>query len=425
MVENIRTMILLHTSDWHLGQTFFGFDREIEHEHFLEWLLVQAQENSADVLLIAGDVFDVSNPSAAAQRMFYEFVQKVTSQNPSLQVVIIAGNHDSPYRIEAPLPLVADKNVVIKGVVPKLDNQILYDELIVPLKDRDGVVGGYCLAVPYLRQGDYPKVESENPYNSGVNELYEELYRRVNSIKKTNQAIVAMGHLQALGSDIAKIDHSEKMVVGGLEGVNTGVFKKFDYTALGHIHKAQRLAKTDSIRYAGSPLAMSFAEKNYKHGIVKVVLDGSETISIEKIDYKPLVDLLSIPSNSSSLISEVFEELEKLPKIEENEDRKEQRKEYPYLEVKVRLTEPEPLLAKKIGDVLENRQVRLARIVNDFVRKDADSDEEIITKGLSDLGPFDIASRYYQNTYNSDMPSELKELFREVCANLTIGGGNK
>ena len=96
---------ILHTADWHLGQTFFGYDRTGEHEVFLNWLAEEIRQKEIDALIIAGDVFDVSNPSAASQSMYYQFIYRVTVENPNLQIVIVAGNHDSAARLEAPLPL--------------------------------------------------------------------------------------------------------------------------------------------------------------------------------------------------------------------------------------------------------------------------------------------------------------------------------
>ena len=91
---------LIHTADWHLGQTFFGYDREAEHEAFLGFLTNLLVERQTDVLLIAGDVFDVTNPSAGAQRRFYRFLREANRLNPGLQIVIIAGNHDSAIRLD-------------------------------------------------------------------------------------------------------------------------------------------------------------------------------------------------------------------------------------------------------------------------------------------------------------------------------------
>ena len=147
---------ILHTADWHLGQTFFGYDRVEEHAHFLQWLARELKENKIDVLLVAGDVFDVSNPSAASQRMFYHFIRQVTEENPKLQLVVVAGNHDSAARLEAPLPLLQEMRTEIRGIVRRHEGEIDYDHLIVELKNSEGEVEALCLAVPFLRQGDYP-----------------------------------------------------------------------------------------------------------------------------------------------------------------------------------------------------------------------------------------------------------------------------
>lgn len=405
---------LLHTSDWHLGQTFFGYDREKEHRHFLNWLVNVLVKEQIDVLLIAGDIFDVPNPSASAQKMFYTFLNAVTTQLPKLQIVAIAGNHDSPSRLEAPLPLVADKNITIKGVITKVLGEIQYDDLILPLYNNNGEEEAYCLMVPYLRQGDYPRVQSKNPYAAGVTELYQQLYNRVELLSQGKVGIVAMGHLQAIGCEIAENDYSEKMIIGGLEAVSPTIFDKFDYTALGHIHKSQRLNKNDTIRYAGSPLPMSFAEKNYKHGVVKVVLDKGITQSIAKIDYDPIAMLISIPEEGKVSASEALELLQNLPDTSADSNKE----DFPYVEVKVNLTEPDPLLPKQIADIIDSKAVKLTRIINDYSRNKLDNDDELENRELSMLTPLDIANRFYQNKYGEEMSVELKQMFEEVCTHI-------
>ena len=235
---------ILHTADWHLGQSFFGYDRTDEHLHFLDWLCDTIRQHEVDVLIIAGDVFDVSNPSAASQRMFYRFVSRVTTENPALQLVVVAGNHDSAARLEAPLPLLQEMRTEIKGVVPKREGKPLYDDLIVELKNARGEVEALCLAVPFLRQGDYVVPEgAENTYAAGVRMFYQELVQCAALRQTENQALVAVGHLQAVGSEIAEKDYSERTIIGGLECVSPDVFdERIAYTALGHIHKAQRVS---------------------------------------------------------------------------------------------------------------------------------------------------------------------------------------
>ena len=160
--DSYKIMIrILHTADWHLGQTFFGYDRTEEHGVFLNWLAEEIRQKEIDALIIAGDVFDVSNPSAASQSMYYQFIYRVTAENPYLQIVIVAGNHDSAARLEAPLPLLQAMRTEVRGVVRKLEGgEIDYDHLTVELKNRKGEVELLCMAVPFLRQGDYPAVQT-------------------------------------------------------------------------------------------------------------------------------------------------------------------------------------------------------------------------------------------------------------------------
>lgn len=406
---------ILHTADWHLGQTFFGYDRTQEHEHFLDWLSNELYENEVNVLIIAGDVFDVSNPSAASQRMFYRFLNRVTTENPLLQVVVVAGNHDSAARLEAPIPLLQEMRTEIRGIVHKSDGEIDYDHLILDLKNADGEVEALCLAVPFLRQGDYPVVETQgNPYAEGVKLLYTKLLERALGCKKNKQAIIAVGHLQATGSEIAEKDYSERTVIGGLECISPDAFpEQIAYTALGHIHKSQRVSGRDNVRYAGSPLSMSFAEKNYRHGVVMVAIDNGQVIDIEKKEYEPLMRLISIPAGQPASPEEVLKELIDL-ELPENEC-------FPYLEVKVLLTGPEPMLRQQIEEALANKPIRLARIVSAYRQSvEGSLEEEVLAAGLQEMTPLQIVKATFENTYQSEMPDELLELFQEACLGVTL-----
>jgi len=406
---------ILHTADWHLGQTFFGYDRTQEHEHFLDWLGRVLTKNKIDVLIVAGDVFDVSNPSAASQRMFYRFIHRVTTENPRLQLVVVAGNHDSAARLESPLPLLQEMRTEIKGIVRKQNGKIDYEHLLVELKNAAGEVEALCLAVPFLRQGDYPVVETEgNPYAEGVKELYARLLKYALKKRTDGQALVAVGHLLATGSEIAEKDHSERIIIGGLESVSPESFpEQIVYTALGHIHKAQRVSGRENIRYAGSPLPMSFAEKHYHHGVVKVTLDEGWAVEIEKLEYTPLVRLLSIPATEAAAPDEVLDELRGL-ELPEDEP-------MPYLEVKVKLSEPEPMLRQQVEEILEGKPVRLARIVS-FYRQAAEGsvEEETLTAGLQEMNPLQIVKATFENSYQTEMPEELVNLFQEACRTINL-----
>ena len=401
---------ILHTADWHLGQTFFGYDRTEEHEAFLDWLAGEILRQEIDALIIAGDVFDVSNPSAASQSIYYRFIYRVTAENPNLQIVIVAGNHDSAARLEAPLPLLQAMRTEVRGVVRKLEGGVVdYDHLCVELKNRQGEVELLCMAVPFLRQGDYPVVQTEgNPYSEGVRELYTQLLRKLWKRRKPNQAILAIGHLQATGSEIAEKDYSERTVIGGLECVSPEAFpEQIAYTALGHIHKAQRVSGRENVRYAGSPIPMSFAEKHYHHGVVMVTFDEGCAVDIRRIECPKSIPLISVPSGEPELPEKILEMLGGLPETEGTA---------PYLEVKVLLEEPEPMLRQEIEDVLADKNYRLARIVSSY-RTGAENVEKEETdwkKGLQEMSPLQIAQSAFEKIYQSEMPEDLVDLFQEA-----------
>ena len=409
--DSYKNMIrILHTADWHLGQTFFGYDRAGEHEVFLNWLAGEIREREIDALIIAGDVFDVSNPSAASQSLYYHFIYRVTAENPTLQIVIVAGNHDSAARLEAPLPLLQAMRTEVRGVVRKSDDgEIDYDHLTVELKNRDGEVELLCMAVPFLRQGDYPTVPTEgNPYAEGVRELYTQLLQRLWKRRKENQSILAIGHLQAIGSEIAEKDYSERTVIGGLECVSPDAFsEQIAYTALGHIHKAQRVSGRENVRYAGSPIPMSFAEKHYHHGVVEVTFDGGCAVDIMRVECPRLIPLMSVPNGEPASPEIVLEILKELPVTEGAA---------PYLEVKVLLDEPEPMLRQEVEEALADKNYRLARIVSTYRNEtgNAEKENENWKRGLQEMSPLQIAQSAFEKIYQVEMPEELTDLFQEA-----------
>lgn len=401
---------ILHTADWHLGQTFFGYDRSEEHELFLNWLAEEMKQKEIDALIIAGDVFDVSNPSAASQSIYYRFICRVTAENPQLQIVIVAGNHDSAARLEAPLPLLQAMRTEVRGVVRKLEGgEIDYDHLTVELKNRNGEVELLCMAVPFLRQGDYPAVQTEgNPYTEGVRELYTQLLKRLWKRRKENQAIVAIGHLQATGSEIAEKDYSERTVIGGLECVSPDTFsEQIAYTALGHIHKSQRVSGREYIRYAGSPIPMSFAEKHYHHGVVMVTFDEGSVVEMQRLECPKLVPLVSVPDREPALPEVVLEALKALPEVDGVA---------PYLEVKVLLEEPEPMLRQEVEEALKDKNYRLARIVSTYhsEAQSVEKESEEWKRGLQEMSPLQIAQFAFEKIYQVEMPEELTDLFQEA-----------
>ena len=297
-------MKILTTSDWHLGSLFHGNDRLPEHKHFLRWLLGQIEGQQPDALLIAGDVFDNGNPSAAAQSVYYEFLADATQKCPGMQIVITAGNHDSANRLEAPRALLTRHKVEVRGHVHRTWKNdeggkwvLEYKDLMIPVtgKDGDTVV---ILAVPYLRNDVVQNVS----YSQGVNHILHELTALARE-RYPGTKLVMMAHMYAKGADIAAKDPSEKIVIGGLEEVSMDGWEDHpDYLTCGHIHKRQHIWNTDWARYTGSVLPMSFAEVDYRHGVDLVTFaEEKKKPVIEFLEYTPQHKLRILPENDEEL----------------------------------------------------------------------------------------------------------------------------
>ncbi len=412
-------MKFIHTADWHLGQSLYQNDRAHEHLAFLGWLKEKIKEHGADALLIAGDIFDNPNPSAASQRMLYQFLKELNGQNPDLQMVIIAGNHDSAYRIEAPVPLLEDMKVYVKGTVKRNeDGAINYNDLVVRLYGADDSPV-WCMAVPYLRQGDLPSVDEKpesNIYNEGVKTLYSNLLNHIAEQNTHNDPVIAMGHLQASGVALNSGDESERKLIGGIEGVKGyEIFPGgITYTALGHIHRAQKVAQRENIRYSGSPLPMSFAEENYRHGVNLVEIKKGEPVKIEKLEFEPVVRLVSVPQRLQQIDGDASDNLKDVLKMLKSLPKGEPDMYAPYLQVRVSFRQMIPDLRQKVEKALEGYYVRLTKIVTDNVNEFKPEDFESVSyDNLSKIEPLEMARRAFQ-IKNLQMGEELERLFNEV-----------
>jgi DNA repair protein SbcD/Mre11 len=151
-------MRVIHTSDWHLGQGLYGFDRGVEHDVFLNWLASQLTDLGADALIVTGDIYDTVNPPMPAQQRLYQFVSRTLTKSPLLQIVFIGGNHDSAARLELPKHLLDVDRVHLIGGMPRYDGQPRVERTLIKLRDETGTPCMICAAVPYLRPGDLPTV---------------------------------------------------------------------------------------------------------------------------------------------------------------------------------------------------------------------------------------------------------------------------
>lgn len=330
-------MKIITTSDWHIGNLFHGNDRLPEHKHFLGWLLSHIEKHQPDALLVAGDVFDNGNPSAAAQSAYYEFLADATQKCPSMQIVISAGNHDSASRLEAPRALLTRHKVELRGNVHRSWVQtedagyweVNYDDLIIPVTGKEGE-SIVVLAVPYLRSD----ILQNASYSNGVNDFLRELTKRARE-KYPEKKLVMMAHMYAKGADIASVDASEKIIIGGQEEVNMeGWIDHPDYMTCGHIHKRQHIWNTDWARYSGSILPMSFAEIDYKHGVDLVTISSNSKTHVDFLEYTPQHKLRILPEGDDVLTPKKLQKLIKSEIAERIDGKLDDTFEYLALKVK-------------------------------------------------------------------------------------------
>lgn len=395
-------MIFIHTADWHLGQTFFGYERNYEHSEFLNWLVKTIGERGADVLLISGDIFDTPNPSAAAQRTFYNFIHDVTQKNPNLRIIVTAGNHDSGARLEAPDTLLGYLGATVRGTIKRNNDGTLdYQRHIIPLSEDT-----CCIALPYLRQGDYPTAES---YSEGVKDTFLAVAEEAKRVYKN---IVIMGHLFAVGGEVSTDDRSERTVVGGLDCVDlSAVADVATYVALGHLHKAQCVGEYRNIRYSGAPLPMSFAEIDNRQSVTMITLNGKES-KTEEIEIPHTVTLIRIPKEGAAPIATVLDEISQLPEGNATETS-------PFLEIRIAITEPEPTLRQTIEQAVEGKTVRLTRMEALSEQGTSKIDAPLTYDEVRNLDPQMLANDFFRRNFNNnDMPESLQILLKEVITEI-------
>ena len=417
-------MRLLHTSDWHLGQTLHNYERTYEHQCFLDWLLATIVAQEIDALLIAGDVFDTANPSAAAQKQLYRFLQQARARAPQLDIVVIAGNHDSPGRLEAPGPLLEAHGTSVVGHVLRLpDGAIDLERHLIALHDKSGQVQAWCLAIPFLRPGDVPRLEASgaegeaaplDPYLAGISLLYSQAFALASARRTGNQAIVAMGHCHMVDGT-ASLESERRIVIGGTEALPAAIFDpSIAYAALGHLHLAQRVGQKEHLRYSGSPLPLSFAEASYQHQVLQVDLAGG-VATVTPLMVPRAVELLRVPPKPApvDVALAALEELA-LPELPLHQQ--------PFLEVRVLLDAPEPGLRARIEAAIAGKPVRLAKI--EPTRKLEGSGAAATPMSLDQLAqlqPDDIFRRLYLQKYGIDAPGDQLQAFSELQSSAASG----
>lgn len=394
-------MRLFHTSDWHLGQSLHGQERDFEHACFLDWLLGQLQLRQPDALLIAGDVFDTVNPPVKAQERLYDFIVKAHEQQPKLDIVMIAGNHDSGSRIELPAALMRRLRTHALGRVHWLDEgQLDSERLLIPLTNARGKVSAWCLALPFLRPAEVTGPLLGDDYLKGIAQVHQQLIAAALNKRKAGQALVAISHAHMAGGSVSE-DSERSLIIGNAEALPAKLFDRaISYVALGHLHKPQRVNREDRIRYSGSPIPLSFAEIGYPHQVLEIELDGAELASIEP---RLVPRAVALQRFGPAPLEELLVELAALPEPDLLEDPQRQ----PWLEVRVRLDKPQPDLRQQLEAALQGKAVRLVRISAEYAAGNGRDDDGSGLVELGQLSPQDLFSRAWEQAYGSAVDEQV------------------
>lgn len=393
-------MKILHTSDWHIGSTFYGKKRHDEYTAFFDWLYDAIQEHKADALLVAGDIFDTGLPSNTAQALYYSFLIRLR-QSSCRHVIITGGNHDSPSFLNAPKELLKSLNIHVVGAVPDRTE----DEIIRIEQNGEEV---YVLAVPYLRERDLQGVSIADSHDNrarkiaeGIKKHYRNLTDLVLKKKTPNAKIIAAGHFFVTGASLEE-EGERELYVGSLAQISAAVFpKELDYVALGHIHSAQKIGGFEHIRYSGSPLAMSFSERNSAKKILLLdTLNTQEKLCITEIPVPEFQIVRKIQGDFPKLETET-EKLKKLGKPV-------------WLEIEYK-GEDLPDLKDRLFALTENSSIEILKFKNQNTYKTYLENAENDT--LEDCTSEDVFETVLNSTeYSPEFKEELMDCYKEILS---------
>lgn len=363
------TVRFFHTSDWHLGQFFYNYSRQYEHEQFLTWLIDQIKLKQPHALLIAGDIFDVINPASSAQKQLYQFLADVHAVAPHMQTLMIAGNHDSGYRIEQVEPLLSKYNAKAVGVIHKnTEGQLDLNRLLIPIYNEQQQIVAWCLSLPFLRPAEITGInEQTSDSKAAIAHLHQQLISAAKQRKTNDQALILMSHAHMQGAETS--DSERPIIIGNEEALSTALFDEvIDYVALGHLHKPQKVGQ-DHIRYSGSPIPLSFSEVNYKHQVLEITIDPQLT-SPERVQ----LEVLPIPRSIAlhRIRGEMHEVLQQLSNLATGEIENIDQREYVDIEYHS-LTPPPPNLRQQFEQALPENRYRLVRISRQYLSSEQDA----------------------------------------------------
>lgn len=282
--RKVNPLRFLHLADLHLGKQMNDLSLLSDQNAILQQIVSIAENEQADAVLIAGDVYQRSSPQAEAMALFDGFVTQLVSLDK--KVFVISGNHDSALRISYFSSLIKNAGVY---VTEAFDGKMQS----VTLQDRDGEIIIWML--PFLRPSQVKRMLPEEKITTYQDAMEAVLRQTPVDTKKRN---ILLCHQFITGSETSD---SEERAVGGLDNIDASVFDAFDYVALGHIHKPQKVLR-DTLRYAGSPLKYSFSEAGHKKSVTVVDMREKGDIQVRTVPLYPLHDVRLIEGKLDDLM---------------------------------------------------------------------------------------------------------------------------
>ncbi|MBR5318657.1 MAG: exonuclease SbcCD subunit D [Peptococcaceae bacterium] len=289
-------MKIFHISDLHIGKQLHYYNLREEQEDMLEKIILAAEAHEPDVMVIAGDIYDKSAPSAEAYEIFNQFLNRLTRLPKPMPVLLIAGNHDNASRLSYASAFLEKSRIYISAKAPGQEEYLKK----ITVQDAYGDVNFYLL--PFIRPRDVRQLFEEGVVTSYDTAVAAVLNRETIDDTKRN-VLVAHQFFVAGTAEPERCDSEQNYIaVGGIDSVDICHVQNFDYVALGHIHGAQKMG-AEHIRYSGTPLKYSVSEARHQKGITMVTLqEKGVPLQIEQLPLTPLHDVRKLEGTLEELL---------------------------------------------------------------------------------------------------------------------------
>lgn len=403
-------MRILHTADWHIGQTLNGWSRDHEHRAFLDRLHDVILAEDVDALLVAGDVFDGINPSGEAQRLLYGAIARMVRSQPHLQIILTAGNHDPAQRLEAPEAVLNELGVHVLGTLRRDAGGVDLDRHLIPLRDRHGAIRAHVLAVPFLRQADLPGLHlgAEQGDEPAITVAVRALHREMSEAAVARAGglpLLAMGHLTCSGG-LASEGAERRILIGGEHAVPPDVFPaELGYVALGHLHRPQSL-DGGRVRYSGSAFPLSASEIAYDHGVT--LIDLTDGIAHRHVHIDRPVPMFRLPPSGHGKLEDLLAGLVKLA-LDPDTPRDEQ----PFVYLSLTADRPATMLVAEIETLMERTPARLAGL--SIIRNDQPAGERPPAT-LAETSPEDLFLSAFAEVHGTPPNTHHLAAFRDALS---------